>query len=306
MVDLSIVIPTYNRRDVLVEVLDNLAQCTREGFTTETIVVDDGSTDGSREAVSGRKEILYFGQENSGPATARNRGTEAASGRFVLFLGDDIIPDRNLLTVHMAALRKEPEVSVLGYVGWDPAIPVTPFMRFLTDSGIQFDFANITDPENVSWQYFYTANISLARKWLLDESFDQKFRWACVEDVELAFRLAEKGLRIVYRPEATGLHRHAITLQSYLRRCIQSGKSAVLFHQKHPQVPIPNAEKKYSCWFRTIAPALNRMVNFLDRRHISLPGSFYTSLTGYYFLRGFEEEMVHHGIRERSDTGERR
>jgi GT2 family glycosyltransferase len=292
MIDLSIVIPTYNRKDCLVAVLDRLGACRREGFTTETIVVDDGSTDGSADAVSGRDDIVLIRQKNSGPATARNRGAGEARGRFVLFLGDDIIADHNLLTVHMAALREDPKAAVLGYVTWDPAIRITPFMRYLTEKGIQFDFANIKDPERVSPEYFYTANISLARSWLMEEPFDPAFPWACVEDIELAFRLVKKGLRIIYRPEASGLHRHDISFKSYLRRCGQSGKSTVIFQNKHPEVPVPLTENTFSFWFRAAAPALRRIVDLLDRRGIPVPGPLYYRLLTFYFLRGYREEMA--------------
>jgi len=291
MIDLSIIIPTYNRKDVLVMVLDALSACGRDGFTTETIVVDDGSTDGSAGAVSERKDILFIRQENSGPATARNRGVEAARGRFVLFLGDDIITDKNLLNVHMKTLRAHPDVSVLGYVDWDPAIKITPFMRYLSEQGIQFDFANIQDPENVKPEYFYTANISLARDWLLSDPFDPAFPWACVEDIELAFRLVKKGLRIVYRPEASGLHRHDITFTGYLRRSVQSGKSAVIFMRKHPEVPVPHTEKTYPVWLRTLSPVLRRFVSRLDQMLIAVPGSIYYNLMGVYFIRGYREAM---------------
>ena len=91
----SVVVPTYNRRDRLEHVLDALfAQHTDVPF--EIVVVSDGSTDGTDAYLStaaapagSRATLRHVRQENSGPAAARNRGVDLARGEIVVFVDDD-------------------------------------------------------------------------------------------------------------------------------------------------------------------------------------------------------------------------
>ena len=91
--DFSVVIPTYNRLDMLLRVLDALdAQVDAPPF--ETIVINDGSRDDTERMMSQRKGITFRTQANGGPGRARNHGVSLASGRYVVFIGDDTVPDR--------------------------------------------------------------------------------------------------------------------------------------------------------------------------------------------------------------------
>ena len=96
----SVVIPTFNRRSDLVRVLDAL-QRSGPSDGVEIVVVDDGSADGTwqwLERWKGPARIAIH-QANAGPARARNRGAEAASGELVCFLGDDTVTDVAVLQV---------------------------------------------------------------------------------------------------------------------------------------------------------------------------------------------------------------
>src|SRR6267143_4580689 len=80
----SIIIPTYNRADVISETIDNVFSQTYKNF--ELIVVDDGSTDGTPAIL--RKyanRIRVITQKNAGPAAARNRGIEVSGGDIIAF-----------------------------------------------------------------------------------------------------------------------------------------------------------------------------------------------------------------------------
>ena len=76
------------------------------------------------------------------------------------------------------------------------------------------------------------------RKRRLEEAggFDEEFRHAAWEDIELAYRLHQRGMRLVYRPAALTYHHHATTLERYLTRQRVAGRSAVLFYRKHPEL----------------------------------------------------------------------
>src|SRR4051812_14223884 len=103
----TVVVPTYNRREVVLEAMQALAQVERP-WPIELVVVVDGSGDGTLEAA--RAVAMPFPtqvvmQENSGAARARNRGAELARGRYLLFLDDDMIVDPHILVRHEERLR---------------------------------------------------------------------------------------------------------------------------------------------------------------------------------------------------------
>lgn len=108
----SVVIPTYNRADLLREALDSvLAQEFKE---FEVIVVDDGSTDDTESVVrSYGKRIQFLQQQNSGPGAARNLGIKQARGKFVTFLDSDDLWFPWTLKCHYDVITDNPEASFI-------------------------------------------------------------------------------------------------------------------------------------------------------------------------------------------------
>ncbi len=108
----SIIIPTYNRADMVVETVQSALKQTYPNV--EVIVVDDGSTDGTRETLERAfgDRIRYIYQENSGRSRARNRGIEAATGEAFIFLDSDdwLLP--NAVADGVAFLEAHPQVEV--------------------------------------------------------------------------------------------------------------------------------------------------------------------------------------------------
>lgn len=241
MIDISVVIPTFNRIDVLPEVLAALeSQVDAPSF--EVVVVDDGSTDGTREFLEARNSQSHFHfvrQDNSGPATARNRGVELARGKRVAFLGDDTVPRKRwLFHHHQAALRHadEPLLGIIGYTSWHSRMKLNAFLRYINEYGLQFGYALIDRPDNVPFNFLYTSNLSLPRQALLEEPFDLRFPYAAWEDTELGYRLKKKGLRLIYEAAAEVDHDHPTTLERFTVRQEKAGFSAVIFHQLHPEL----------------------------------------------------------------------
>lgn len=254
MVELSVVVPTFNRLATLQRALEALGRQSLARARYEVIVVDDGSTDGTAEFLRTMPEVRSVRQpRNSGPAAARNRGIRLAEGELILFLGDDTIARPTLLARHLeahAALDGAP-VAVLGYVPWEEgAQTITPLMRYLVEGSVfpQFLFHRISDPDNVPYSFFYTSNISLRRQFLLDNGlFDEAFRYAYGEDTELAYRLTARGLRIVYREWLVADHYHPTSYMSVRQRARIAGRVDHLMAQKHPELVDPGWLHAHAC-----------------------------------------------------------
>ncbi len=113
---ISVIIPTYNRRESLLRCLDELGAQTLSSEEFEVLVVVDGSTDGTAEAARQRRlpyALTVVEQANSGPAAARNSGAAKACGEYLAFTEDDVLPDKDWLARASEHLRANPSIDIL-------------------------------------------------------------------------------------------------------------------------------------------------------------------------------------------------
>lgn len=205
---ISVVIPTFNRRDRLARVLESLArQDLAEPF--EVIVVSDGSTDTTDDYLRSADvplPVVALTQRNQGPSAARNLGVANASSELVLFVDDDVVPAPGLVRTHLAAHRSLGErMAVIGpminpsdhemspWVAWEQQMLAKQYRDM--SNGVYAATA----------RQLYTGNASMrAADFNEAGGFDTRFRRA--EDVELAYRLDDIAVRFHFAPEAIGLH----------------------------------------------------------------------------------------------------
>jgi GT2 family glycosyltransferase/glycosyltransferase involved in cell wall biosynthesis len=246
-VRVSVVIPTFNRREKLLRCLSALERQSVLPQEFEVIVIDDGSTEGTAEAVRARAfpfSLKLIRQVNQGPAAARNAGVAMAEGEIVLFMGDDIVADEHLLEAHLLAhaARPDPADAVLGHVEWPRETPPNAVMEYVSGVGSrQFAYEYIPHLPALDFRFFYTSNVSVKRQFLLDAAevgvrFDPSFRYAAYEDSEFAYRLARLGLRIAYAKEARAYHDHWMDLEGFGAREFTVGRMAVVLYRKHPML----------------------------------------------------------------------
>lgn len=244
MPEITVIIPTFNRAEVLLTTLRGYERQSVRKDAFEVVVVDDGSTDATasvlEEAVkTAPYKIRTHLQQNQGPGQARNWAIAQVRSPLVLITGDDIIPHENLLWEHLLRHSKSPAVSkaVLGKVEWDPETPVSFFMHFITEvANYQFGFHQIKNMESASYRFFYTSNISLKTAFLKKQPvFHPAFIHAAYEDIELGYRLEKCGLEIAFQPRAIGYHRHPVTLSSFCDRQYKAGQMSVVMSQLHPE-----------------------------------------------------------------------
>lgn len=195
---ISVLIPTYNRREQVLQAIDSVLAQTAP--VDEIIVVDDGSTDDTAEAIRGRYEsqVKFYQQDNAGVSAARNRGIREARGEWIAFLDSD---DTWLPT---KIERQRKALAVMGS-GFGLCFTDCEFMGNSNLTVSAFEDAGLTglrgfgaleDPSKYILEYqlakrtaIYIPSFLVLRSLLQDlNGFDEAL--ALAEDVDLMFRLA--------------------------------------------------------------------------------------------------------------------
>lgn len=210
---ISVVIPAYNAERTLAATLHALhMQSAHSAQPVEVIVVDDGSQDGTAD-LARRLGAQVIVQANQGPAAARNRGVAAARGDIVLFTDSDCEPAPGWLAA-MVAPFSDPDV--MGAKGAYLTRQTGLAPRFVQ---IEYEdrYDRMAGQSSIDFVDTYSAAYRRA-VFLENGGFDTIFATASVEDQEFSFRLAQKGYRLVFAPQAQVYHAHDHSLAEYVRR----------------------------------------------------------------------------------------
>ena len=240
--DASIIIATYNRKDLLAACLRCLDAQDYSCRDFEVIVVDDGSVDGSVELVKdwpARYTLRCIAAGHQGPGPARNLGVEKAIGDIVIFLDSDAFAAPCFVSEHVRSHREAGRpIFVDGpavYVSGRESMEKPPFISWEIRTQAFFDFFGVP---------FVSVNVSCPREdFLRVGGFDQRFGRAYgYEDTELGVRLREAGLGNVRNRRAYVLHHTdgTPTLESEMKKRRECGSNGALFYQKYP---LPEVKK---------------------------------------------------------------
>ena len=278
----SVIIPTYNHQDYVLQTLDSVFAQTFRDY--EIIVVNDGSPDASAqrlEPLAQAGKISYIEQPNAGQAAARNRGLAQARGEFIAFLDDDDLWPTDKLQWQVAFLDDNPEVAVVGG-------SVQNINGEGSNQGkAQFHDRPITFGSLFSGCPFVSPGQTLIRTTLLKEigGLDEKL-WG-VDDFDLWFRVLQKEtisaqpqLSLYYRyhssnasndiskmfdnilkvvnkhlPNAPAAKRSQFSRDAYrwLYRCV--GQPVVGSIRVHKFSPLPRAVQEFKTLSRFLWPA---------------------------------------------------
>lgn len=234
----SVVVPTYNRLGRLKAVLKALEHQTVPLDQFEVIVVCDGATDGTHkylEILSTPLRLRPVMQPNGGPASARNNGVAHATGELVLFVDDDVVAAPQLVAEHLRSHDQSSEdLVVIGPMLTPDDFQMVPWVRWEQDRLLEQYNAMHQGLWQPTARQFYTGNSSLSRSAIIAAGgFDERFRRA--EDVELAYRLAERGLNFAFNPDAIGYHYAERSFRSWATTPYDYGRNDVVFATEHGQ-----------------------------------------------------------------------
>ncbi len=292
MTDISVVVPTYNRLDMLALVLPTLLDQDMERQRYEILVCDSNSTDGTAEylaqTVYRHPNVRHLRGAYSGRAAARNAGIVAASGEVVLFNDADIFASPSLLSEHW---RRHRERSGIAVVGLEVQARDVADYAYKRDHPPARGHLHPPSRRKISWLYFLTGNASVRRADLLRAGcFDESFTGYGHEDLELGFRLARLGIRICYEPAAVNYHCQDVAYGDQKEKMRLAGRSTARFYRKHPrpEVMLRLGMTPLSLGAHSLLTRLPALLQMLDRA-AARSRLARALLLQYYYVCGIKE-----------------
>ena len=273
--NLSIIIPTYNRNNLVVECALAL-----DHNDADIVVVDDGSEEPVILPLTGARVIRH--DRHRGRAAAINTGLRAAMHDTVLIIDDDIYaaPDMVVRLVDEFALQNNPKLGLTARVVWDPDIPLTLTMKWMEN-------ANKFPAPFVLWKPFVLEHGGY------NENFTRR-----LEDLELHLRLRQHGFELRAMESAVGFQHSNVRIRDLIEREFMEGVSAVFLHSKFPeflpQVDDMDALVRNENQARDAEAAVDEIALLEQSGSNILPsgaGELYAHVCRHYFLHGVFEGL---------------
>jgi len=234
--DISVIIPTYNRKLKLKACLDSLFAQNYPSDAFEVIVIDDDSVDGTGEMLCALSKInsnlKYFMQRHSGPAAARNLGIQYAQSEIIGFTDSDCVLDKDWVKRMVEGHHLEKHIAAIGgATAVDSHNIKAQVSQFLSDGAIETRING-----NSETIFFPTCNVSFKREYLAS-GFNELFPLPAGEDLDFFWRLFKKGGRFSYKKDIKVFHDCHTDLISFLKQAYMYGRGNYLvqyMHQDHP------------------------------------------------------------------------
>jgi GT2 family glycosyltransferase len=241
----SVVIPTFNRKNDLLECLTALLNSSYGNI--EIIVVDNASTDGTNEAVKRMfpKVKLIRNKRNEGVTGGRNRGAIEAEGDYILFLDHDMIVDKQMVGELMKIIEADPKVGMAGPIiyyydepskVWAAGTSINMLTGKVDLNILNSDKTGRGEPFDVQVlpAAFMVGKEILNKVGLFDDVF-----FAVYEDTDFCFRVREAGYRVLCVPNAKAWHKVPVDAEKQdlhvLSRSYYVARNRIIFMKKYAE-----------------------------------------------------------------------
>jgi len=288
--DISVIIPTYNRKFKLKACLDSLFSQTYPKEAFEVIVIDDCSNDGTKDMLEVLTKInsslRYFIQSHKGPAAARNLGIKHARAEIIGFTDSDCILNNGWVKGMVQAHSLEKDIAAIGGVTEvDRHNIKAQVSQSLSDGAIETKIGGKSETI-----FFPTCNVSFKREYLVS-GFNELFPLPAGEDLDFFWRLFKKGGRLSYKKDIGVFHDCHTDLSSFLKQAYMYGCGNYLvqyMHQDHPLLGEIKTKNNLSFVFGLIINIIKipRFSYLLGKRLIQQRAqfNFYEKLQVYIFF----------------------
>lgn len=221
----SVIVPAHNAADTIVDCLHAI-YAQRDATATEIIVIDDGSTDETARLAEAAGATIIR-QARGRPAAARNAGIRAARGEIICCTDADCAPTPEWLARLTAPFADSSIAAAKGSYATRQREIVARFVQLEYED--KYDY--MRGATTIDFIDTYAA--AYRREVVLEDGlFDERFDY--LEDQELSFRMADRGRRMVFQPEAVVYHRHAASLSAYTRKKLTIGYWKAQVVRLHP------------------------------------------------------------------------
>jgi glycosyltransferase involved in cell wall biosynthesis len=234
--ELSVVIPTHNRREFLRVCLDSFERQSAPVDTFEVVVVIDGSTDGTAEMLSEAThafELRVLTQPQAGASAARNAGAADASGRVLLFVDDDMRASSSLVSAHLAVHRTQERIAGVGVIQRRIPAAADRFARLRAEAS-RSHYEHLSR-RPLSYLDCYGGNCSVPRS-LFAEVGGFLVELPVLNDLEFAYRLREAGARFVFVPEGVVTEERRDDWREIVADRELRGRIALELHRRDPAI----------------------------------------------------------------------
>lgn len=225
----SVVVASYNGARTLKACLESLEHLNYTNY--EVILVDDGSTDNTAEIASHYRYIRYIPHKvNQGLSVARNTGIQAATGEIVAFTDSDCRADEDWLFYLVGDLLNSRFAGIGGHNFLPPEDSWVASAVMVSPGGP----AHVMLTDRIA-EHIPGCNMAFY-KWALEEidGFDPIFR-AAGDDVDICWRLQQRGYRIGFSPAGFVWHYRRSTVRAYLKQQHGYGEAEAMLVRKHPE-----------------------------------------------------------------------
>ncbi len=209
----SVIIAVYNREGFIEQCLHSLLNQILER-DYEVIVVDDGSTDNTRQVLVrfiNPKLIFIYNESNCGPAYSRNRGIKQSCGKYIVFLDSDCMADECWIEEIIKPFDLEQLIMITSGRSIDP--PSGTYWEMVNEG------SNFIASRDGYVQESHTCNMAVRGSYIRENLFDERLSFS--EDLDLCLGCLRKNFKIYYTSKATLVHFHrsafTSTLRSYFR-----------------------------------------------------------------------------------------
>ena len=261
--DISIVIPTRNRKFKLKQCLNSLFSQEYNKNLFEIIVVDDGSTDGTEDMLANLSKsnfnLRFFVQQNKGPASARNFGVKQARGDIIGFTDNDCVLEKEWISKMVKGHMAQRDIAAIGgFTEVDNCNIKAMISQFLSDGAIQTAVNG-----NTKTIFFPTCNMTIKKEYF-NSGFNELFPLPAGEDLEFFWRLYKSGAQFSYRKDIRIFHDCHVNFSSFLKQAYMYGRGNYLVKYMHQDHPLLHEIKtqSFACFFMGLIINLIKIPRF--------------------------------------------